>query len=461
MFLSSFLDLYILQKTSIYLHKKPQYICTKNLNSCYNIAMGKYINRISDAILEKYLRAFGGVLIEGVKGCGKTTSAKQIARSFIEFQDEEKREMYLALAKDHPSELLKGDRPRLFDEWQDAPTIWGAIRKSIDDEQLIGAYILTGSSSGKVKTPHTGTMRIARMKMYPMSLYESGDSNGSVSLIDLFEGKTPFEGCKSDLSFEDIKYVVCRGGWPNTLNVKNKKDKLLVAESLFNQTCEIDIHNISSKRRNENTTRKILRSYARNICTIAKKKTIYEDSGISENTFNDYLEDLEKLNIICDVNAWCPAIRSKEAMRSSPKRNLVDPSIACAALGIGPDYFINDYQILGFLFESLCIRDLKIYSSLYGGEVSYYHDRYGLEADAVLHLKDGRFALIEIKLGQSEIDEGAKHLTEIESLIKQHNETEKQNKLRLPDLKIVITGTEYGYQREDGVYVIPLGCLKD
>ena len=271
--------------------------------------MEKYLHRITDELLKQNLRAFGGVLIEGVKGCGKTTSAKQIAKSSIEFQDEEQRESYLALAKDHPSELLKGERPRLFDEWQDAPKIWGAIRKSIDDEQLIGAYILTGSSSNIIKTPHTGTLRISRMKMYPMSLYESGDSNGAVSLIDLFN-KNDFETCKSDLSFDDIKYVVCRGGWPNTLNIKNKEDKLLVAESLFRQTCKVDINNISERKRSENTTKKILRSYARNICTIAKKKTIYEDCGISENTLNEYLEDLEKLNIVCDVDAWCPAIRS-------------------------------------------------------------------------------------------------------------------------------------------------------
>lgn len=423
--------------------------------------MKKYIKRISDDLLEANLRAFGGVLIEGVKGCGKTTSAKRMAKSTIEFQDEEKRDMYLAIARDHPSELLKGARPRLFDEWQDAPKIWGAIRKSIDDEQLIGAYILTGSSSSKVNTPHTGTLRIARMKMYPMSLFESGDSNGTVSLIDLFDKADLFETCQSDLSFEDIKYVVCRGGWPSTLSIKNKEDKLLVAESLFNQTCEADIQNISNKRRNVTTTKKILRSYSRNICTFAKKATIYQDSGITENTLNDYLEDLIKLNIVCDIDAWCPAIRSKDAMRSSPKRNLIDPSLACAALGIGPEYFINDYQILGFLFESLCIRDLKIYSSAHGGEVSYYHDRYGLEADAVLHLKDGRFALIEIKLGQSEIDIGAVHLNKIESLIKEHNKTEKQNKLRLPDLKLVITGTEYGYRRDDGVLVVPIGCLRN
>lgn len=423
--------------------------------------MNKYIKRITDDLIEKNLRVFGGILIEGTKGCGKTTSAKQYAKSIVEFQDEENREALLSLAKDYPNELLKGERPRLFDEWQDAPKIWGAIRKSIDDEQLVGAYILTGSSSNKVKTPHTGTLRIARMKMYPMSLFESGDSNGSVSLSGLFNNNIKEDVFKSDLSFDDIKYVICRGGWPATLRVKNKEDKLLIAKSLFRQTCDVDINNISDSKRNPNTTEKILRSYSRNICTLVSKKTLYEDCGINEITFDSYKEDLEKLNIISDIEAWNPAIRSKDAIRASLKRNLIDPSIAVSALGITPDYFINDYQIMGFLFESLVIRDLKVYSSSLGGKVSYYHDRYGLEADAVLHLDDGRFALIEIKLGQSEIDKGAQNLNKIESLIKEANLKEKQNKLRLPDLKIVITGTQYGYKREDGVYVIPIGCLKD
>ena len=407
------------------------------------------------------MRAFGGVLIEGVKGCGKTTTAKRCAKSVIEFQNEDERDNLLLIANNHPSDLLKGEKPVLFDEWQDAPKIWGSIRKSIDDEQLIGAYLLTGSSSNKVKTPHTGTLRISRMKMYPMSLYESGDSSGEVSLIDLFNKKGNFQTCHSNLNIDDIKYLICRGGWPSTFNIENKEDKLLIAKSLFKQTCEVDINNISDKKRNSKTTEKILRSYSRNLCTLASDKTIYEDCGIASKTLNEYLVDLEKLNIVCDIDAWCPAIRSRDAIRASNKRNLVDPSIATSALGLTPEYFSKDYQTLGFLFESLCIRDLKIYSSAYDGDVSYYHDRYGLEADAVLHLNDGRFALIEIKLGQSQVDEGAKHLIEIEKLIEEHNKKEKQNRLRTPDLKIVITATEYGYIRDDGVYVIPITCLKD
>ena len=423
--------------------------------------MDKYIKRITDETLERNLRAFGGVLIEGVKGCGKTTTAKRYAKSYVEFQDEEERDNLLLIANTKPTDLLIGEKPRLFDEWQDAPKIWGAIRKSIDDEQLVGAYILTGSSSNKVKTPHTGTLRIARMKMYPMSSFESGDSNGTVSLKDLFENNITSDTFKSELSIDDIKYLICRGGWPNTLVVENKEDKLLIARSLFRQTCDVDIKNISEKRRSSAITEKILKSYARNTCTLASKKTIYEDCGISEMTFNSYIEDLNKLCIINDIEAWNPAIRSKTAMKSSNKINLVDPSIATAALGIDPDYFTKDYQTMGLMFESLVIRDLQVYSSKLGGAISYYHDRYGLEADAVLHLADGRFALIEIKLGQSEVENGAKNLNKIEKLIIDKNKSEKQNKLRLPDLKIIITGTEYGYKRDDGIYVIPLGCLKD
>lgn len=425
----------------------------------------KYRKRIADKILENNLKSFGGVLIEGVKGCGKTTTAKQQAKSVVEFEDEDVRDNLLEIAEVHPSDLLKGERPRLFDEWQDAPKIWGAVRKSIDDEQLIGAYILTGSSSNKVKTPHTGTMRITRMSMYPMSLYESGDSNGTVSLKELFDHPDEFAYCQSDLNIDRLKYVICRGGWPSTFNIMQDQDKLRVAQSLFNQTYTVDINNIDDKKRDPERTRQILRSYARNICTLATKKTILADVSqmreTSINTLNDYIEALEKLNIITDVEAWNPAIRSKTAIRSSSKRNLVDPSIAAAALGISPDYLSRDYQIFGFLFESLCIRDLKVYSEMLDGSVSYYHDRNDVEADAVVHLADGRFALIEVKLGSNEIEKGAKNLNTIERLIKERNEKERQNPMRVPDLKIILTGTEYGYRRQDGVLVIPLGCLKD
>ena len=425
----------------------------------------EYKRRIIDAQFALRMEALGAVQIKGPKGCGKTTTAKQKAKSIIEFQDEDNRDNLLMIANTKPSDLLKGEKPILFDEWQDAPKIWGAIRKSVDDERLVGAYILTGSSSKEVETPHTGTLRISTLKMYPMSLYESGDSNGTVSLMGLFDHSKEMDTCRSDLTIDDIKFVICKGGWPRTITLNSDRAKLQIAKELFYQTCDVDISNIDNKKRNSEWARTILKSYARNICTTADTKTVYSDAaastGMTQPTFQDYINALNKLYIIEDVEAWCPSIRSKTTIRASKKKNLIDPSIAAAALDISPDYFDRDYKTLGFLFESLVIRDLKIYSSEHNGKVSYYRDRYGLEADAVLHLEDGRYALIEIKLGQHEVDEGASHLLEIEKLIKIHNKEEKQVPLRLPDLKIVITGTEYGYKREDGVYVIPIGCLKD
>ena len=377
-----------------------------------------------------------------------------------------RRENYLLLAENRPSRLLAGIKPILFDEWQDAPKIWGAIRKDVDDSGLTGQYILTGSSSSNVDTPHTGTLRIARLKMYPMSLYESGESNGKVSLIDLFNVKDiNDQEWESDLTVEDLIFAICRGGWPRAIINEKSAAKLIVAKTLFNQTAQVDISNVDKVKRNPSWAESILRSYARNICQLTEMKNIYKDAktetNMAESTFFEYIEALQKLYIIDDVEAWCPAIRSKTAIRASKKKNFIDPSLAVAALGVGPEYFDKDYKTLGFLFESLVIRDLKIYSSEHGGRVSYYRDRYGLEADAVLHLEDGRYALIEVKLGQREIEEGAKHLLEIERLIGEYNKTEKQVPLRLPDLKVVITGTKYGYIRSDGVYVVPIGCLKD
>ncbi len=424
-----------------------------------------YKARIIDSELDLKLESFGATLIVGPKGCGKTTSAKQKAKSIIEFQDEEQRENLLAVAKTAPSRLLIGDKPRLFDEWQDAPKLWGAIRKSVDDTGENGLYILTGSSSKDIKTPHTGTLRISQLMMYPMSLYESEESNGSVSLLELFNNPEAFESCESKLTLEKLIFAICRGGWPKSLLNKTERSQLEVVKDLYRQTYTVDISNIDETKRNARWTQAILQSYSRNLCTLAETKTIMGDVkanyDISSSTFYDYVQALEKLYIVQDMDAWCPAIRSKSAIRASKKRNLIDPSIAVAAMGLSPEYFNTDFKTLGFLFESLCIRDLKIYSSKFDGYMSYYHDRYGLEADGVLRLNDGRYALIEFKLGSSEIDEGAAHLLEIEELVKEYNKKEKQCPMRLPDLKIVITGTQYGYKREDGVLVVPIGCLKD
>lgn len=426
----------------------------------------EYKKRVLDEVLEKNMEAFGAVLIVGTKGSGKTTTASQKAKTTIEFQDEDQRENLLMIANTAPSKLLGNPRPILFDEWQDAPKIWGTIRKACDDHpEENGQFLLTGSTSQIVEVPHTGTLRIAHLRMLPMSLYESGESNGSVSLKALFDDPGSFESCSSGLSLDAMIFALCRGGWPKALLNKNDAARLSVAKELFRQTYSVDISNVDHIKRNPVWAQAILRSYSRNICTLAETKTIFGDAaancGIGLTTFFEYVEALESLFIVDDLDAWCPAIRSKAAIRSSKKRNLVDPSIAVAALGLSPEYFSKDFKTLGFLFESLCIRDLKAYSSPLGGTVSYYHDRYGLEADAVLHLEDGRYALLEFKLGESEVAEGAEHLCEIERLVKEHNLKEKQCPLRMPDLKMIITATQYGYKRPDGVLVVPIGCLKD
>lgn len=422
-----------------------------------------YLPRTTDKLLARRLEAFGAVNIVGPKGCGKTTTAKQQAASVVEFQDEDAREGLLQVAQTQPSRLLSGPKPRLFDEWQDAPKVWGAVRKSVDDEGAKGLYILTGSSAFDVETPHTGTLRISTLEMLPMSLAESGESNGEVSLSALFDDPSSFDGCHSDLDFDGLIFALCRGGWPGALSVPAGELQLDVAKDLFWQTAHVDVSKVDGTRRNPLWAEAILRSWARNLCTTAQKKTLHADVRanyeIGETAFSEYVEALEKLRIISDIPAWSPAIRSKTSIRAARKRNLVDPSIAVAALGLSPTYFDTDFKTLGFLFECLCIRDLKAYSASARGTVSYYRDRYGLEADAVLHLEDGRYALVEFKLGSHEIEDGARHLCEIERLMREHNMSEAQTPIRPPDLKLVVTGTEYGFGRDDGVFVIPVGCL--
>ena len=331
-----------------------------------------------------------------------------------------------------------------------------------------GQYILTGSNAvDKTKIRHTGIGRITRMKMYPMSLWESLESSGEVSIRDLFDiPDYDIDGASSKLDVLELIHVACRGGWPATLQM-NRKSAMFVAKDYVNGVCENDIITVDGKQRNPKIARKIMRSYARNISTLAKKTNILADvmaSGditISMNTYDDYVEALEKLFVIQDIDAWCPAIRSKTALRSAPKRCFTDPSIAVAAMGISAEALETQLKTFGFIFEQMCIRDLKVYTADFNSHLSYYRDRYGLEADLVLHLENERYALIECKLGSREIEEGAKHLLEIKHLIQEYNKTEKQVPLREPDLLIVLTGGRMAYTRTDGVKVIPLACLKD
>lgn len=428
-----------------------------------------YLKRTADAVLEERLEAFGAVLIEGPKWCGKTTTAEQIAKSVIKLQDPDMREEYLATAAAKPSLLLKGNTPRLIDEWQDAPVLWDTVRTTVDNRQEPGQFILTGSNTvDKSQTHHSGNSRITKMEMIPMSLWESQESNGKISLKELFDNPAmDIDGIESDMKVEDLIFSACRGGWPGTMNIKKDSAKLLIARNYIKTVCSEDISRVDGVQRDERLARMIMRSYARNISTLAKKSMMIADVAASgevsctEPTFDDYVGALKKLFVICDIEAWCPAIRSKTAIRSGLKRAFVDPSIAVAAMGLTPEALMIQLNTFGFIFEQMCIRDLKAYTLDFETHVSYYHDRYDLEADWVLHLGDGRYALIECKLGSKEIEDGAAHLVELKRLIHEHNKQEKQVPIREPDLMIVLTGGKIAYTRPDGVKIIPLACLKD
>ena len=429
----------------------------------------EYFSRVADQMLRDRLEAFGAILIEGPKWTGKTTTAEQLSKSVIKMQDPDNASEYLATASAKPSLLLKGEQPRLIDEWQDAPVIWDAVRTAVDQSGgTPGQYILTGSNTvDKTQIRHTGTGRITRMMMYPMSLWESKDSSGEVSLHKLFYNPSyNIDGATSKLDIPELIRVACRGGWPATLQLSSKAS-MMIAKDYVKTVCNEDISAVDKKERNAKIATQIMRSYARNISTLAKKTNILADVTASENidismdTFDDYVGALEKLFVIQDIDAWCPAIRSKTAIRSAPKRCFVDPSIAVAAMNINAEGFETQLKTFGFVFEQMCARDLRAYTSDFDSHLSYYRDRYGLEADLVLHLADGRYALIECKLGSREIDDGAKHLLEIKHLIQERNKTEKQVPLREPDLMIVMTGGKMAYTRPDGVKVIPLACLKD
>ena len=426
-----------------------------------------YMPRIIDKHLEERLGAVGAVLIAGPKWCGKTTTAMQQAKSVLKLQDPDKTKAYLATAETKPSLLLKGENPRLIDEWQMAPVIWDAVRNAVDERGEDGLFILTGSTTvDESSIMHSGTGRISRMVMYPMSLYESGESNGKVPLVELL--KKPdidIDGITSELSIENLVFAACRGGWPSSLRKKTERAALFEAKNYVANICDSDASTVDGVKRSPERVKTVMQSYARNISTLATDKTILKDvisnyTDTSKTTLYSYLNALERLYVIEDVPAWSPSIRSATTIRSSKKKAFVDPSIAIAALSLSPEALLMDLNTFGLIFESLCIRDLKIYSSALGGFVSYYNDRYGLEADCVLHLADGRYALIEFKLGSREIEEGAAHLVELKRLIRKAN-TEKQAKLREPDILMVITGGEMAYTRNDGVKIIPIGTLKD
>ena len=378
--------------------------------------MRKYLPRIADTILSDRLNSKGAVLIEGPKWCGKTTTAKHIAGSVIEMDRPDMAKQYREMAELNPGALLQGEVPHLIDEWQLAPNIWNAVRYEVDQRDEFGQFILTGSSVPARLDPssHTGTGRIVRMKMRPMSLYESGESSGQVSLKELFEGKEP-EGTDSH-SLEEIAFEICRGGWPKAIGIQEKA-ALQQAIDYYDAVVSDDISRADGISRDKDRTRRLLRSYARNIASQASLETVRQDILANDTdtfdsaTLYSYINALKKIFVIEDSPAWNPNLRSKAAIRTTETRYFVDPSIAAAALSIGPNDLINDLHTMGLLFENLCVRDLRIYADLLDGEIYHFRDKSGLECDVVLHLRNGSYGLIEIKLGgDTLIDSGAESL---------------------------------------------------
>lgn len=424
--------------------------------------MVKYKQRIADRILERKVMGKGAVLIEGPKWCGKTTTAKQLAKSVLDLGDSAVLKQSSGLIEISPKTLLEGETPRLIDEWQALPPIWDSIRSEVDKRGEPSQFILTGSSvlPEADETVHSGTGRFATIKMRPMSLYESGESTGTVSLKDLFDGK-PIEVKQNGLNLEDIAYLTCRGGWP-WATIISKKVALDQAFDYVDSVIQRDIQRVDKVKRNAERAKLLMRSYARNISQQVSYNTIKKDmlsndsSTLDEDTLADYIKALKKLFVIEDLPAWNPNIRSKAAIRTSDTRHFVDPSIGTAILGLGPKDLINDLKSFGFFFEDMVIRDLRVYAEALDGELYHYRDSNGLECDTVLHRRNGSYALMEVKLGgEQNIEDGAKSMLSLAVNI-------DTDKMPAPSFMAVIVGVgQYAYQRKDGVYVIPIGCLKD
>ncbi len=422
--------------------------------------MEKYLPRIADKVLQDHLNSKGAVLIEGAKWCGKTTTAKHLAQSFISLDDPQKTKQYQEMADLNPSALLEGKTPHLIDEWQIAPKLWNAVRYEVDQRDEFGQFILTGSSVPPQldASMHTGIGRIVKMRMRPMSLFESGDSSGEVSLTELLEQKK-ISGSDNH-TIEDIAYEICRGGWPKAIGL-TPQIALQQAIDYYEAVVSDDISRVDGKKRYIPRTQRLLRSYARNIASQATLETIRQDVLMNDadtfdhNTLYSYLEALRKIFVIEDSPSWNPNLRSKSAIRTTDTRYFCDPSIASAALGIGPEDLINDLNTMGLIFENLAIRDLRIYAQLLNGDIYHFRDKTGLECDAVLQLRNGSYGLIEIKLGGDKlIEEGVANLIKLSGLI-------DQTKMKAPSFMMILCAiAPYAYQRKDGVYIVPISCLK-
>ena len=434
----------------------------------------EYIRRVVDDELDIRTEAFNAINIIGPKGSGKTRTAKERCRTVIEFQDTERRAGYIQVAETSPKLFFGNEKPILFDEWQDFPKIWDAIRKDCDDNpDAVGEYYLTGSTSKKVATAHTGTGRISSIILYPMTLWESGESDGKISLFRLIdEPDLDIDGISSNTELEELFFAVCRGGWPRCLALKTDRAKLEIAKDYCNQIYTQDISSIDGVRRNPEWGRALIWSYARNMATLAKKNSIFSDvrtnSTISDNTIASYIEVLENLFVIKDIDAWTPHVRSKTAIRAAKKHIFVDPSIGLAALGISPEYFRNDLDLFGHAFENLVLRDLLVYAQAHSARIMHYSDSMGLEIDAVYQLPDGRYALIEVKTGSNAVVDAEKSLLKFRDVIRNYNAKALEDPdhprdiYREPSAMIVICGNApMAYTTKNGVKVVPVGCIRD
>jgi len=418
----------------------------------------QYLPRICDFELQRALATMGATLIEGAKWCGKTSTATHFARSTLFMQDPDKTRSYQEMADTKPSLLLKGENPRLIDEWQMSPVLWDAVRFEVDQRGLAGQFILTGSAvPADNVTAHTGVGRFARILMRPMSLYESNESNGAVSLAELFDEKHEVEGV-SDLSIEQLAFTLCRGGFPATINMPDNaalRMSVDYVEAIIHQ----DISRVDGVEKNPNRVRLLLRSLARNIATMASVQTVLKDvesteTSISDKTFSLYYNALRRIFVIEDMPAWSPSLRSKTAIRTSSKLHFVDPSIATAVMRMNPSMVLQDFEYFGFLFEALCARDIRIYAQRNDGDVYHYRDKSGLEADMIVQLRDGRWGAIEVKLGNKQIEQEAANLLKLKEKI-------NTEKMRKPSFLLVLTGGQFAYRRKDGVWIVPIGCLKN
>lgn len=417
-----------------------------------------YMPRLCDAGLQLALESSGAVLIEGAKWCGKTSTASNASRSALFMQDPDNAGSYLAAADTKPSLLLRGETPRLIDEWQMAPVLWDAVRFEVDKRAKTGQFILTGSAvpSDNV-TAHTGTGRISRLMLRPMSLFESLESNGTVSLRELFNGDQDVEAV-SELSIEAIAFALCRGGWPASIQLRGAA-ALRMAMDYVEAVINYDVSRVDNVEKNPERVRLLLRSLARNIATAATYQTIRDDMEatditISDKTIGSYMNALRRIFVVEDLPAWSPSLRSKTAIRTSAKRHFVDPSIATAVLRTNPEGILKDFQYFGFLFEALCTRDIRVYAGANDGDVFHYRDKSGLESDLIVRLRDGRWAAIEVKLGKKKIDVAAENLLALKARV-------DEDTMGDASFLMVITGGQYAYRRKDGVFVVPVGCLRD